>query len=276
MPLGTVRSVRRTAANVKPRRPRILTSLVANSAYREPQNNPAKIDLATKTLELARQQRIDLLALSAGYLTVTTRAEILPAVRPIINLAKKYGISVVVGVDLEEIKRFRSSDGARMLEAVALRKIPAFLAVYDANTGKTLIRRQRSCTSFQSRQRIVPDEVMTPKTIDICGSTVQIVFCGEVYDPRLFEETAPSTALIVAHTAMPRAGKTLRAKGRRGFGILSCEHRACRDGKHLCNDQGTDRSQSATLHIEGENGLWLEAATWEVNSKGRIRPAQPE
>lgn len=276
MPNGTVRSVRRTAADVNPRYPRIMTTLASRIDFREPQNNPAKTKLAIKTLELARQQKIDLLVLPAGFVTIQKETEILPAVRPIIRLAKKYGISVVVGVDLSEIRSYRAVDSGKMLEAYCTFSIPLFLVVYDAVTGKTQVYRQRSATSYHARLGVVPDGVMQPRTIDICGSTVQIVFCGEVYDPRLFRETAPPTALIAAHTAMPRAGKTLRAKGRRGFSIISCEHRACCDGKHLCNDRGIDRSQQATLHIDGENGLWLEAATWHVTDKGRIRPAQPE
>lgn len=276
MPIGHARTVRCTAADVKPRRPGIMTTLVSSAFFREQQNNPAKIDIAIKALELARQQKIALLVLPAGFLTVDTRAEVMPAARPIIRHAKKYGMSLVVGVDLEEIKLFRNSDSVRMLERVALGQMPTFLCVFDAVTGKTQSHRQRSCTSNQARQRIVPDEVMAPKTMDISGSTVQIVFCGEIYDDRLCSVTAPSTAVIIGHTTMPRLIKTLKAKGRRGFSVIHSEHRAGRGGTLFCIDREADRSQQATLHIEGEKGLWLEAAFWKVTDKGRIYPAQPE
>lgn len=276
MPIKKARATRRTAADVKLRHPRIMTTLVSSALFRQSQNNPAKTQLAIKTLELARQQKIDLLVLPAGFLTVTTRAEILPTIRPIIRLARKYDISIVVGVDLEEIKRFRSSDSVRMIELVTLGQMPTFLCIFDAATGKTEVFRQRSATSRHGRLRLVPDEVMTPKTLVLRGISTQVVVCGEMFDPRLFQETAPPTAIIITHTFIPRFSKSLKAKGRMGFSLVHSDHRIGHGGTLFCNDQGTDRSQGATLHVEGERGLWLEAALWQLSDKGRIRPAQPE
>ena len=273
---GKARAIRRSAADVEKRRPRILTTLVSSAFFRQQQQNPQKVSLAIKTLDLARQQQIDLIALPAGHLTVTTRAEVIPAVRPILRHAKKYGISVVVGVDLAEIRNYRTTDSGKMLEAYCTFSIPLFLVVYDAATDKTEVYRQRSASSYHARLGVVPDGVMQPRTIDICGSTVQIVFCGEVYEPRLFGEDAPPTAIIVGHATMPRLGRTFKAKGREGFSVIHSEHRVGRGGTLLCNDRGIDQGQLATLHIEGENDLWLEAAIWEVTDKGRIRPVQPE
>ena len=273
---GKDQATRRNTADVKPRRPRIMTTLVSSAFFREPQNNPAKTDLAIKTLDLARQQKIALLVLPAGFLTVATRAEVMPAVRPILRLAKRHGISVVVGVDLAEIRSYRTVDSGKMLEAYCTFSIPLFLVVYDAATNKTEVYRQRSATSYHARLGVVPDAVMQPRILILQGVPIATCFCGELYEPRLFGKNAPPTAIIVGHTTMPRLGRTFKAKGREGFSVIHSEHRVGRGGTLLCNDLGIDRGQLATLHIEGENGLWLEVAIWEVTDKGRILPARPE
>lgn len=276
MPIGKARTIRRSAADVKHRCPRIMTTLVSSTDFREPQNNPAKIDLALKTLDLARQQQIDLLILPAGFITVQKETEILPTIRPIIRIAQKYDVSLIIGADLQSVRRCRGSDGGRMLEYVTLGQIPIFCCIFNAATGRTQIHRQRSSTPFQARQKIVPDEIMKPRIFTIGKTAFQTAICGEIFDPRLMNEAAPRIILCPTHTALPRSTRTLMAKGRRGFSVILSEHRVCRDGRLPCNDRGTDKSQKATVRVEGDNDLWLEAALWAVTDKGRIRPVQPE
>jgi hypothetical protein len=216
--------------------------LVAADGFRQQKQNPAKISLALQILDLAKKAHIDCVFLPAGFLITSAEHQIKSTIKPILNKAKTFKISFTLGCDLEEIKRFRVSDGVRMLEAVTLQKIPCLLAYYNAATDKIQIIRQRSCTSFQAREKMLSDTIMQPMIMDVAGTKLNCIFCGELYENRLFKDTAPATGIILGHWTMPRLSRSLMAKGRQGFSLVHSEHRTGCGGLLLCNDRGSDKS----------------------------------
>ena len=256
------------------KRPKIMTMLISSEGFRQQKQNPSKISLALQILDHAKKSRINCVFLPAGFLITSDEHQIKPTLKPILNKAKASSISFILGLDLEEIKRFRSSDGEKMLDAVSTQSIPCLLAHFDSTTGKTHIIRQRSCTSFQAHARMLSDVVMKPRILDVAGTRMNCITCGELYDSRLFQEMAPTTGIVLGHWTMPRLAKSLKSKGRQGFSLLHSEHRTGRGGLLLCTDRGIDKSIRPSSHIEGERGLWAELAAWEIADNGRINPVK--
>ena len=256
------------------KRPKIMTMLISSEGFRQQKQNPAKISLALQIFDHAKKVNIDSVFLPAGFLITSDEHQIKPTLKPILNKAKASKTSFIIGIDLEEIKGFRTSDGKKMLDAVSNQSIPCLLAHFDSANGKTHIIRQRSCTSFQAHQKMLSDAIMQPRSLDIAGTKFNWIFCGELYEPRLFKKTAPAAGIVLGHWTMPRLSKSLKSKGRQGFSLVHSEHRTGRGGLLLCTDRGIDKSLRPSVHIEGDNGLWAELAAWEILDMGRMNPVK--
>ena len=251
-------------------RRRILVSNVDATTFRKKRYNKSKIALAQTLLHFAHQAHIDLICLPSGYLITPNKSDIISLTKPILRLAKQYNIAITLGIDLTEITTFPDDpNSTRMLKAVTSGMMPCFMATYHTSLQKTILTNQRSCTPYQSTQRLAPDHIMQPRTISLNGIAFQLIQCGEIYSNVLFNESAPKAGVVCGHWSMPRLSRTLAVKGALGYSLINSEHRSGENGLHFCNDRGQNKSVYNCRHFE-EGHIWANAAVWELTEKGRI------
>ena len=149
--------------------------------------------------------------------------------------------------------------------------MPTFLVEFDAGTGTTSLIRQRSATNYQATAKILPDEIMVPRTTEVNGVPVQWIFCGECYDRRLYTADTPKVGIIIGHWTMNRIARSMRLSSELGFTLLNAEHRTTRYGMSFCFRNGKDLSHRHERQIELNDGLWAELAVFEVGERGEVR-----
>ena len=254
---------------------RIMTMNVSVNGFRDTTTNPSRIQLAMQILYFAKTNQIDCICFPAGFLISRNITQIRSLLVPMTRVARKLQISFVLGIDGSGIMQLPiDANSPEFLRVVEKQKMPCFLFSFNAMTNKSSLIRQRSCTGEHARRKIVPDNIMTtPRTMDLGGASFQIIFCGEVYDRRLFAEAMPKAGVIFGHRTMPRLSKTMSACSRRGFSLVNSEHRSGLNGLLFCYDRGINKSKPCNGNIVVHDELWAEIAIWKLNAKGRFSRA---
>ena len=243
----------------------------SDTGFNDKRSNSFRIRAAKELLGIAHNKGFHALVFPAGYLISPTESTIKTIASPILRMARKLRMSTIVGVDIAAILGYPDdSNSPRMLRAIRRGKMPCFLVIYDAGTDSVNIMRQRSATNRQAYERMVPDDIMTPRIMEINGVSVNIIQCGEITDWRLFAEDAPRTAIVTVHQRMARLYRSMQGRSRMGFSLIQSEHRKTRFSLSFLLRKGKDASHRHRGQIDFEGNLWAEVVGFEIEESGRI------
>jgi len=176
--------------------------------------NETRIKAFCKGLNELKRKEVAFWALPGGYLFARSQSHFKKLADEIVKEAKKRGIAIAVGIDLDE-----KTSKEDWTEEIKLGKLPWFAVCFTPKSKDYYIWRQRSNTS--KNQRATPKEYcLEERVIEIGNKNIEILLCGEIFNKRIRDAAAnrnPNAIFDLGHTSagfrVHSAMKILAKKG---------------------------------------------------------------
>lgn len=187
---------------------RFAHTVVSNTGFRDPAHNPHRLAVLRELLTRLAAERVEFVAIPAGYLTVRSEEEVTAAVADIADVVEACGVAVVGGVDVEYSAHAKQSPDSD--ELVSEGRLPyfGFAAFPTAVSAEVPVWRQASTSS--SNADLAPAEALPgwDRIVMVGGRAVVPLVCGELFNWRAREKLAgfgPGLVLDLGHSGMGQA-----------------------------------------------------------------------
>lgn len=250
---------------------RFAQTVVANAGFRDHTHNPRRLAHLRELLTRLAAERVEFVAIPAGYLTVNREDEITLAVADVADAVEASGVGVFGGVDVEGVFGGKRSPDVDELTRAARLPYFGFAAFPTAMSPEVPIWRQASTTS--SNADLAPDDTLPDarRVVAVAGSGVIPLLCGEVFSWRAREATAglgPKLVLDLGHTGMGQGliPAMTNLAGLAGCPVAHTQHLAnWGGGLHLVSGSGEQKSiPSDGQPFVGDDEFWIGWCVREV------------
>lgn len=243
---------------------RIATGTVSYDGYHRPAANERLINLCARALQLAGEQGAELVCLPAGYLIASGEDERDQLSERAVAEAQRSGVGVALGIDLSA-KKLRTDCTQQIRE----NRLPWFAVCWSPSEGVAHCWRQRSTNSRDCRA--ASDQTCAEqRTLRSLGGNVEVLMCGEIFNPRIRANIANRRHTIRAVVDLGhqsegfRVFQGMRALSRRGLVVLCSVHTERRLGQKYKYDPGGVRRSSRHADICLGDGPRIELKVWDI------------
>lgn len=243
---------------------RIAAGIVSYEGYHQPEANRQLLDLCDRALQAAAGRGADIVCLPAGYLSASGEDERDQLAGQAADMAERAGVGVALGIDLS-VKKLGTDYRQRIRE----NRLPWFAACWSPEGRVLHCWRQRSTNNRDCRA--ASDHTCAEhRTLQLPGGNVEILMCGEVFNPRIRTNIASRRHSIRAVVDLGhesegfRVFQGMKALSRRGLVTLCSVHTARSHGQKYRYDPGGIRRSSRKADVFLGNQPRIELKIWDV------------
>jgi hypothetical protein len=247
---------------------KIAAGTVSREGYGETQEEAInnRLEACGRVLEKASEQGVDLVCFPGGYLWASTKRRKERLAEDLVKKAKEHKIAIAVGINVESTKS-KNKHGS---EAYVICWSPA-----DKNKIHYWLQRSnRNKDDGRDHSKAPQKQIDKYREARTCrvrnGHHVEVLICGELFNPVIREAIAERRDNIAAVIDMAHELQGFRAPGsmkilaRDGITSLCSGHTKGRGCVKHRYDPVENRNSEQKFDIDSECTPWVEMKIWEV------------
>lgn len=248
---------------------RFAHTLVSPHGFRDPEHNPHRLTRLRELLTRLAAERVAFVTIPAGYLTVRTEDEVMPAVADIADVVEATGVAVIGGVDVVHPKRGKADIATD--ELVSAGRLPYFGFAAFPTSVTADVPQWRQASTTRGNANLAPDAVLpgNGRVVGVEGSAVVPLLCGEIYSWRIREAVpnlGPRLVLDLGHVSMGQGLIPAMTSVANAAGCAVAHAQHVRNGAmHFVSAKGEQQSLPADQQeYVGDDEFWIGWCVREV------------